>query len=53
MTRQPMLPTRRLRNGQHITEFGLGAAQFGNLFKETTDRASEVAVAAALEEGIH
>src|SRR5665647_291995 len=52
MTRQPMLPTRRLRNGQHITERGPGAAQFGNLFKETTDRASEEAVAAALEEGI-
>lgn len=52
MTLQPMLPTRRLRNGQHITELGLGAGQFGNLFKETTDRASEEAVAAALEEGI-
>ncbi|WP_410791171.1 aldo/keto reductase [Kribbella sp. C-35] len=48
----PPLPTRRLRTGHHLTELGLGAAQFGNLFTETTAEASQHAVAAALEAGI-
>ncbi|MCZ9881209.1 aldo/keto reductase [Arthrobacter sp. B2a2-09] len=52
MARQPALPTRSLRTGQPINELGLGAAQFGNLFKETTDDESAHAVTAALDEGI-
>lgn len=48
---QPM-PTRSLRTGHHLTELGLGAAQFGNLFTETTDEQSTRAVNAALDEGI-
>ncbi|WP_328320165.1 aldo/keto reductase [Kribbella sp. NBC_00382] len=46
------LPTRRLRTGQHLTELGLGAAQFGNLFTATTDERSTRAVTAALDAGI-
>jgi D-threo-aldose 1-dehydrogenase len=46
------LPTRSLRTGHHLTELGLGAAQFGNLFTETTDERSTRAVESALDEGI-
>jgi D-threo-aldose 1-dehydrogenase len=46
------LPTRRLRTGHELTELGLGAAQFGNLFTATTDERSTRAVSAALEAGI-
>jgi D-threo-aldose 1-dehydrogenase len=46
------LPTRRLRTGHQLTELGLGAAQFGNLFTETTDAESRRVVEAAAEEGI-
>ena len=46
------LPTRRLRTGHQLTELGLGASQFGNLFTETTDEQSARAVKAALDEGI-
>ncbi|WTQ46707.1 aldo/keto reductase [Actinacidiphila glaucinigra] len=46
------LPTRGLRTGHQLTELGLGAAQFGNLFTETTDDESHRAVGAAAEEGI-
>jgi D-threo-aldose 1-dehydrogenase len=35
-----------------LTEVGLGAAQFGNLFQETTDEASTAAVDAAWQGGI-
>lgn len=35
-----------------MTEFGLGAAQFGNLFRETTDEASVSAVDSAWDTGI-
>ncbi|MFF7212653.1 aldo/keto reductase [Streptomyces sp. NPDC008238] len=49
---QQTLPTRALRTGHRLTELGLGAAQFGNLFTETTDDASHRAVKAAAEEGI-
>lgn len=52
MTRPGNLPTRALRTGLRMTEIGLGGAQFGNLFTETTDAESERAVAAALSEGI-
>jgi D-threo-aldose 1-dehydrogenase len=48
----PPLPTRRLRTGHHVTELGLGAAQFGNLFRATTDERSTGAVTAALDLGI-
>ncbi|WP_378145780.1 aldo/keto reductase [Cnuibacter sp. UC19_7] len=44
--------TRRLRTGVELTEIGLGTAQFGNLFRETTDEASADAYTAALEAGI-
>lgn len=46
------LPTRSLRTGHRLTELGLGAAQFGNLFLETTDEASTIALGAATVEGI-
>lgn len=46
------LPTRALRTGHRLTELSLGAAQFGNLFTETTDDESHRAVGAAVEEGI-
>jgi D-threo-aldose 1-dehydrogenase len=44
--------TRNLGRGIALTEIGLGAAQFGNLFRETTDEASAAAVAAAWNAGI-
>jgi D-threo-aldose 1-dehydrogenase len=43
---------RTLGRGPAITELGLGAAQFGNLYRETTDEASTAAVAAAWDAGI-
>ena len=49
---QQTLPTRGLRTGHRLTELGLGAAQFGNLFTETTDDESRRAVKTAAEEGI-
>lgn len=44
--------TRRLNRGPALTEVGLGAAQFGNLYRETTDEASVAAVAMAWDRGI-
>lgn len=44
--------TRELARGPELTEIGVGAAQFGNLFRETTDDASTEAVDAAWETGI-
>ncbi|AXH36422.1 aldo/keto reductase [Humibacter sp. BT305] len=44
--------TRRLRTGVELTELGLGTAQFGNLFRETTDEESAEAYSAALAGGI-
>ncbi|MCD5344912.1 aldo/keto reductase [Agromyces sp. S2-1-8] len=44
--------TRQLANGLALTEIGLGAAQFGNLFRESTDEASDDAVDAAWSAGI-
>ncbi|MGO4533332.1 aldo/keto reductase [Leifsonia sp. 2MCAF36] len=53
MTPSPTtLPTRPLRNGNAVTELGFGAAQLGNLFRETTDEASQQAVSAALDGGL-
>ncbi|MCI0157692.1 aldo/keto reductase [Leifsonia shinshuensis] len=46
------LPTRPLRTGTRLTELGFGAAQLGNLFRETTDDASAEAVSAALGDGL-
>lgn len=46
------LPTRTLRTGTTVTELGFGAAQLGNLFRETTDEASTEAVAAAFADGL-
>jgi D-threo-aldose 1-dehydrogenase len=43
---------RGYRRGGSLTEVGLGTAQFGNLFEETTDEASETAVDAAWRAGI-
>jgi D-threo-aldose 1-dehydrogenase len=43
---------RTLSRGLTLSEIGLGAAQFGNLFRETTDEASTAAVDAAWEHGI-
>lgn len=48
----PLIRTRHLTRGPDLTEIGLGAAQFGNLFRETTDEASTAAVDAAWECGI-
>jgi len=44
--------TRRLRTGVELTELGIGTAQFGNLFRETTDEDSEGAYAAAFDAGV-
>lgn len=48
----PTLPTRALRTGTELTELGFGAAQLGNLFRETTDDEAQRAVNAAWEEGL-
>jgi D-threo-aldose 1-dehydrogenase len=47
-------PVRRraLPDGTPITELGLGAAQFGNLYRETTDDDSTAAVDAAWDAGV-
>jgi D-threo-aldose 1-dehydrogenase len=47
-----VLPCRSLRTGLGLTEIGVGAAQFGNLYRETTDAASTEAVAAARSAGV-
>ena len=44
--------TRATRRGLHLTELGLGAAQFGNLYRETTDEQAASAVTAAWDAGI-
>jgi D-threo-aldose 1-dehydrogenase len=44
--------TRATRRGLHLTELGLGAAQFGNLYRETTDEQAAGAVEAAWDAGI-
>jgi D-threo-aldose 1-dehydrogenase len=44
--------TRATRRGLHLTELGLGAAQFGNLYRETTDAQAASAVTAAWDAGI-
>ena len=44
--------TRATRRGLRLTELGLGAAQFGNLYRETTDEQAASAVAAAWDAGI-
>jgi D-threo-aldose 1-dehydrogenase len=44
--------TRRLNRGIDLTELGLGAAQFGNLFRETTDEESAATVDAAWDAGL-
>lgn len=43
---------RRLSGGLELTELGLGAAQFGNLYRETTDDEAAGAVEAAWDAGI-
>jgi D-threo-aldose 1-dehydrogenase len=43
---------RQARRGLALTEIGLGAAQFGNLFRETSDDASTAAVNEAWDRGI-
>jgi D-threo-aldose 1-dehydrogenase len=44
--------TRATRRGLQLTELGLGAAQFGNLYRETTDEQAASAVRAAWDAGI-
>ncbi len=44
--------TRALRNGVVLTELGLGTAQFGNLYRETTDEEAAGAAQAAWDAGI-
>jgi D-threo-aldose 1-dehydrogenase len=44
--------TRQATRGLALTEIGLGAAQFGNLFRETSDAASTAAVDEAWDRGI-
>ncbi|MGH1549816.1 aldo/keto reductase [Leifsonia poae] len=46
------LPTRSLRTGTALTELGFGAAQLGNLFRETTDEEARDAVTAAWDGGL-
>ena len=43
--------TRRLRTGHALTELGLGMAQFGNLYRETTDAEAAGALDAAWDSG--
>ena len=43
---------RSLQRGPALTELGLGAAQFGNLFRETTDDEAHSAVEVAWRRGI-
>jgi D-threo-aldose 1-dehydrogenase len=43
---------RSLQRGPDLTELGLGAAQFGNLFRETTDEEANAAATAAWQRGI-
>ena len=44
--------SRTLRSGLSVTELGFGAAQLGNLFRETTDDEAKAAVEAAWDAGI-
>jgi D-threo-aldose 1-dehydrogenase len=44
--------TRATRRGLQLTELGLGAAQFGNLYRETSEEQAAGAVAAAWDAGI-
>ena len=44
--------SRTLRTGLSVTELGFGAAQLGNLFRETTDDEGQAAVRAAWDAGI-
>lgn len=44
--------TRALRNGVPLTELGLGTAQFGNLYRETTDEEAIGAAQAAWDAGV-
>jgi len=46
------MKTRATRGGLHLTEIGLGAAQFGNLFRETSDEQAEGAVSSAWQGGV-
>jgi D-threo-aldose 1-dehydrogenase len=46
------LASRTLHTGVAVTELGFGAAQLGNLFRETTDEASSEAVSVALADGL-
>jgi D-threo-aldose 1-dehydrogenase len=47
-----VIRTRTLGRGPALTELGLGAAPFGNLFRETTDAATAEATAAAWDGGV-
>jgi D-threo-aldose 1-dehydrogenase len=44
--------TRATRRGLQLTELGLGAAQFGNLYRETSEEQAAGAVTAAWDAGI-
>jgi len=44
--------TRALRNGVALTELGLGTAQFGNLYRETTDEEAIGAAETAWDAGV-
>ena len=46
------MQTRAARRGLELTELGLGAAQFGNLYRETSDEQAAGAVEAAWDAGI-
>lgn len=46
------MQTRTLRSGVFMTEIGMGAAQLGNLYRESSDEEAVAAVAAAWESGI-
>lgn len=46
------MQTRSTHRGLELTEIGLGAAQLGNLYRETTDAEVEEGVAAAWDAGV-
>ena len=52
MEKGEAMQTRQTRTGLQLTELGLGVAQFGNLYRETTDEEAASAIDAAWAAGI-
>lgn len=52
MNHEPVIAERQLRTGAGLTNLGVGVAQFGNLYRETSDETSMAAVDRARDAGI-